>query len=99
MAKRKRRVEENEQTSPNSNTRRNARQAKNTETEQLYQELLAYFGLVGATNQCQALEKAWKDPYNRHEIEEFIKAWLKKSKKRPQPSYLTFMEKLAFRSV
>ena len=30
----------------------------NTETEQLYNELLAYFGLIGATNQCQALEKA-----------------------------------------
>ena len=47
-----------------------------TETEQLYKELLAYFGLIGATNECQALETAWKDPYNRQEIEEFIKAWL-----------------------
>jgi len=48
------------------------------ETEQLCRELIAYFGLVGATNECQALEKAWKDPYNRREIEEFIKAWLRR---------------------
>ena len=50
----------------------------NTETEQLYNELLAYFGLKGATNQCQALGKAWKDPYNHRQIEEFIRAWLRK---------------------
>ena len=53
-----------------------------TEREQLHRELLAYFGLIGATNQCQALEKAWKDPYNRHEIEEFIKAWLKRKQRK-----------------
>jgi len=29
-----------------------------TEKEQLYHELLAYFGLVGALNECQALESA-----------------------------------------
>ena len=57
-----------------------------TEKEQLHRELLAYFGLIGATNQCQALEKAWKDPYNRHQIEEFIKAWLRK-KRRKKRSY------------
>jgi len=45
--------------------------------EQLYHELTAYFGLIGATNECTAYEATWKDPYNRHEIEEFIKAWLK----------------------
>ena len=48
------------------------------ERESLYMELLQYFGLIGATNECQALENAWKDPYNKHEIEEFIKAWLKR---------------------
>ena len=48
------------------------------EREQLYHELTAYFGLIGATNECQALENAWKDPYTRREIEEFIKAWLKR---------------------
>ncbi|MEM2393957.1 MAG: hypothetical protein QXW82_04790 [Candidatus Bathyarchaeia archaeon] len=26
------------------------------ETEKLYNELLAYFGLIGAANECQALE-------------------------------------------
>jgi hypothetical protein len=52
------------------------------EREQLYHELLAYFGLIGATNECQALENAWKDPYNRREIEEFIKSWLKRRQKR-----------------
>ncbi len=49
-----------------------------TEREQLYHELTAYFGLIGAANECQALEAAWSDPYNRHEIEEFIKAWFRK---------------------
>jgi hypothetical protein len=52
------------------------------ETEQLYRELLTYFGLIGALNECQALESAWKDPYNRQEIEEFIKAWLRRKQRR-----------------
>jgi len=52
------------------------------EREQLYHELTAYFGLIGATNECTALEAAWKDPYNGREIEEFIKAWLKRRQKR-----------------
>jgi hypothetical protein len=51
-----------------------------TEREQLYHELTAYFGLIGATAECQALEAAWKDPYNRREIEEFIKAWLRRKR-------------------
>jgi hypothetical protein len=52
------------------------------EAEELYHELLAYFGLIGATEECQALESAWKDPYNRREIEEFIKAWLKRKQRK-----------------
>ncbi len=52
------------------------------ESEQLYREVLAYFGLVGATDECQALEAAWKDPYNRREIEEFIKAWLRRKRRK-----------------
>ena len=51
-----------------------------TEREQLYHELTAYFGLIGATDECTALEAAWKDPYNRREIEEYIKAWLRKKR-------------------
>jgi len=39
-----------------------------TEREQLYHELTAYFGLIGAADECQALEAAWQDPYNRREI-------------------------------
>ena len=39
------------------------------EMGQLYNELIAYFGLIGALDECQALENAWKDPYNRREIE------------------------------
>jgi len=54
------------------------------ETEQLYKELLAYFGLVGASNVCQALESAWKDPYNKQEIEEFIRAWLKRRRRKKE---------------
>jgi len=54
------------------------------EKEQLHQELLYYFGLIGATEECQALENAWKDPYNKSEIEEFIKAWLKRRRRRKE---------------
>ncbi len=50
--------------------------------EQLYNELLTYFGLVGALNECQALEYAWQDPYNKREIEDFIKAWLKRKRRK-----------------
>ena len=52
------------------------------EREQLYHELLAYFGLVGALNECQALEVAWQDPYNKREIEYFIRVWLSKRRRR-----------------
>jgi len=50
--------------------------------EQLYREVLYYFGLVGAPNTCEALEAAWRDPYNQDEIKEFILAWLRKKARR-----------------
>jgi len=50
--------------------------------EQLYNELLYYFGLVGALNVCDALEAAWRDTYNQSEIREFILAWLRKKAKK-----------------
>ncbi|MEM2254975.1 MAG: hypothetical protein QXD73_05270 [Candidatus Bathyarchaeia archaeon] len=53
-----------------------------TDREQLYHELTAYFGLIGAINECQALENAWKEPHNKRQIEEFIKAWLKRKQKK-----------------
>lgn len=52
------------------------------EKEHLYHELLAHFGLMGALNECEALENAWKDPYNKRQIEEFMKAWLKRRQKK-----------------
>ncbi|MEM0253382.1 MAG: hypothetical protein QXT06_03320 [Candidatus Bathyarchaeia archaeon] len=52
------------------------------EREQLYHELVAYFGLIGAVDECQALEYAWQDPYNRREIEDFINAWLSRRRRR-----------------
>lgn len=55
------------------------------EKESLYMELLHFFGLIGAVNECEALEVAWRDPYNRREIEEFIKAWLRRKMKRRKP--------------
>ena len=58
------------------------------ETEQLYRELLAYFGLVGASNVCEALESAWKDPYNKHEIEEFVRAWLRRKRVKKEESII-----------
>lgn len=54
------------------------------EIEQLYRELIVYFGLIGAVDTCQAIENAWKDPYNRQQIEEFIKAWLRRRRKREE---------------
>ena len=71
------------------------------ERERLYRELLASFGLVGALNECRALDAAWRDPYNRREIEEFIKAWLRRKRRKKEeivaqpesiPSYLTQRE-------
>jgi len=50
--------------------------------ERLYMEILHYFGLAGGLNVCEALEAAWRDPYNRREIEEFIKAWLRRKIKK-----------------
>ena len=55
------------------------------ERESLYMELLHYFGLIGAANECEVLENAWRDPYNRREIEEFIKAWLKRKMRKKKP--------------
>jgi hypothetical protein len=54
------------------------------EREQLYHEIIAYFGLVGAIDECQALEAAWRDPYNRREIEYFIRTWLSRRKRRKE---------------
>lgn len=54
------------------------------EMEQLYNELIAYFGLIGALDECQAIENAWKDPYNRREIDEFIKAWLRRKQRKKE---------------
>ncbi len=56
------------------------------EVEELHQELLVYFGLIGASHECEAVEAAWSDPYNRRHIEEFIKAWLRrKRRKKAEP--------------
>lgn len=54
------------------------------DSEQLYHELLYYFGLVGGLNVCEALEHAWRDPYNQSEIEDFIMAWLRKRAKKKE---------------
>ena len=54
------------------------------EMGQLYNELIAYFGLIGALNECQALENEWKDQYNKREIEEFIKAWLRRKQRKKE---------------
>jgi hypothetical protein len=55
-----------------------------SERYQLYRELVAYFGLVGAVDECGALYNAWRDPYNRREIEEFIIAWIRRRRKREE---------------
>lgn len=57
-----------------------------SETEDLYRELLAHFSLIGATDHCEALDAAWRDAYNKERIEEFIKAWIRKRKReKPKP--------------
>ena len=48
------------------------------EKESLYTEAVFYFGVIGATNECEVLEKAWKDRHHKRAIEEFIEAWLKR---------------------
>ena len=48
------------------------------EKESLYTEAVFYFGVIGATNECKVLEKAWKDRHHKRAIEEFIEAWLKR---------------------
>lgn len=53
-----------------------------SEVEELYYDLLMHFGLIGGVNECQALEYAWRDPYNKRMIEEFIKSWLERRKKK-----------------
>jgi hypothetical protein len=35
-------------------------------------------------NVSEALEHAWRDPYNRSEIEDFIVAWLRKRAKKKE---------------
>ena len=52
------------------------------EVEELHQELLVYFGLIGASGECEALDAAWGDPYNSRHIEEFIKAWLRRKRRK-----------------
>jgi hypothetical protein len=52
------------------------------EKESLYTEALFYFGVIGATNECEILEKAWKDRHHKRAIEEFIEAWLKRKMRR-----------------
>lgn len=48
------------------------------EKDQVYREVLNYFGLAGGLNVCESLERAWQDPYNKSRIEDFIIAWLKR---------------------
>ncbi|MEM2454432.1 MAG: hypothetical protein QXL85_06785 [Candidatus Bathyarchaeia archaeon] len=57
------------------------------EKNQLYGELLSHFGLIGGLNICEALERAWQDPYMKSEIENFILAWLKKRVKKVRGEY------------
>ena len=52
------------------------------EKESLYTEAVFYFGVIGATNECEVLEKAWKDQHHKRAIEEFIEAWLKRKTRR-----------------
>ncbi|MEM2341361.1 MAG: hypothetical protein QXX94_04535 [Candidatus Bathyarchaeia archaeon] len=58
-----------------------------SEIDQLYRELLNYFGLAGGLNICESLERAWQDPYNRDEIERFIMAWLRRKIRGIQREY------------
>ncbi|MEM2291690.1 MAG: hypothetical protein QXH00_11125 [Candidatus Jordarchaeales archaeon] len=57
------------------------------EEEELYRELLYYFGLVGAADECAALERAWEDPYVNSRIRDYIEAWIRKRRKQEQIAY------------
>lgn len=52
------------------------------EKESLYTEAVFHFGVIGATNECEVLEKAWKERYHKRAIEEFIETWLKRKMRR-----------------
>jgi len=56
-----------------------------SERDQLYMELLRYFGLIGGLNICESLERAWQDPYNRSEIEKFIISWIRRKMRKSLP--------------
>ncbi len=57
-----------------------------SDTDDLYRELLAHFNLIGASDHCEALDSAWRDAYNKKRIEEFIQAWLRKKRsEKPRP--------------
>lgn len=59
------------------------------EKNQLYGELLNHFGLVGGLNVCEALERAWQDPYLRDKIEDYILAWLGRKVRKVRGEYRT----------
>jgi len=56
------------------------------ETEQLYQKLLAYFRLAGASNVCQTLEAAWKDPTTSEKSKSSSMHGLREKGERRKPS-------------
>ncbi|MEM0057242.1 MAG: hypothetical protein QXH96_02055 [Candidatus Geothermarchaeota archaeon] len=57
------------------------------EKNKLYGELLNHFGLIGGLNVCEALERAWQDPYMKNEIENFILAWLRRKIRKVKGEY------------
>lgn len=59
------------------------------EKNQLYNELLNRFGLIGGLNVCEALEKAWEDPYTKNKIEDFILTWIGKKVRKVRGEYRT----------
>ncbi|MEM1586185.1 MAG: hypothetical protein QXX99_03095 [Candidatus Bathyarchaeia archaeon] len=68
---------------------RNGLRVKLSESEKnlLYGELLNHFGLVGGLNICEALERAWQDPYTKDKIEDFILSWLMRRVKKVRGEY------------
>lgn len=52
------------------------------EKNQLYEDLLNRFGLIGGLNICEALERSWQDPYMKGKIEDFILTWLRRRVKK-----------------
>ena len=64
-----------------------ADELRREEKEELYRNLIAHFGILGSTDECEKLESAWKTPEYQKAIKKYIEDWisaLKRFRKRKE---------------